>query len=159
MVAEAAAALVVPELAPTRFELSDVEGLSSHLDQHGYVCIRQVVLPEQLAHARDLLWQHLEGKAAVQYEGLRWDRSEPTTWHDFGSYRDGLMVSTAHSDCAWYIRTLPRVLTAFAAAYGDSELVPAFDMMSINRPLTCDAVRVPRLRCSASEHLLFDCFI
>ena len=125
----------VPELTPTRFELSDTEGLSSHLDEHGYVCVRQAVSPEQLDRARELLWRHLEGKGTVQYEGLRWDRSDPATWRDFGhgaggraQYRDGLMVSTANSDCAWYVRTLPGVLGAFAAAYGgDTELVAAFD--------------------------------
>ena len=76
----------VSELTPTRFELSDTEGLSAHLDEHGYVCVRQAVSPEQLDRARELLWQHLEGAAAVQYEGLRWDRSDPATWRDFGSF-------------------------------------------------------------------------
>ena len=46
------------------------------------------------------------------------------------------MVSTANSDCAWYVRTLPGVLGAFAAAYGgDTELVAAFDSEYSTPPL------------------------
>ena len=142
----------VPELTPTRFELSDTEGLSSHLDEHGYVCVRQAVSPEQLDRARELLWQHLEGKGSVQYEGLRWDRSDPSTWCDFGhgvgraQYRDGLMVSTANSDCAWYVRTRPGVLGAFAAAYGgDTELVAAFDSECSDAPTPLPPRRLMRV--------------
>lgn len=96
-------------------------------------CVKEAATPEQLEHARELFWQHLEGndcplqrqtrpgKPGKQTEpleqqewGKRWDRNDCTTWRE--GHGDGLMTSTTHCDAMWYVRTLPGVCGAFAAA-------------------------------------------
>jgi hypothetical protein len=92
------------------------------------------VSPQELERARSLLWQHLATKG--------WERAHPTTWTDFDGYSDGLMPSTQHCDAHWLVRTHPGIVAGFAAAYGTDEVVAAYDMMSINRPVSCGSASV-----------------
>eukprot|EP01045_Picozoa_sp_COSAG04_P000290 COSAG04_NODE_6_length_47123_cov_87.347482_13_plen_178_part_00 len=89
--------------------------------------VRDAATPSELEEARALLWRHLG-------ETHGWRPDEPKSWTDAayeapaaargeggghglgGNPRSGLLGSTVHSDCFWYCRTLPGVLTAFAAA-------------------------------------------
>ena len=136
------------ELAPERLDVSDVEGVRAHLDEHGFACIRGCASAAQLERARGLLWDHLEGR---DQPGLRtsrplgWRRGEPATWRPYpgtgggpqpGHSEAGLMTSTTHCDALWYIRSLPGVLAGFACAFGIGTpgLVCSFDRMSINLP-------------------------
>ena len=53
-------------LDPIRFDVSDVDGLRSHLDEHGYVVVREVLTSVELSTARTLLWEHLEREVGIQ---------------------------------------------------------------------------------------------
>jgi hypothetical protein len=123
-------------------------------------CHRSAALsPEELAHAEDLLWQHLEGteEATQRMSQTRphgWRRGEPATWATGHGERQGssnayLMTSTTHCASMWYVRSRPGVLAAFAAAFGTPELVSLFDVMGLNLPTSSgnrDALRVAATR-------------
>ena len=99
--------------------------------------MKDAATPAELVRARELLWAHLEAQHG-------WKQGRPTTWTDEayafvpgtpgqptshglgGNPKAGLLSSTIHSDCFWYCRTLPGVLSAFATAYGTDDLVTAY---------------------------------
>ena len=100
--------------------------------------MKDAATPAELVRARELLWAHLEAQHG-------WKQGRPTTWTDDayafvpgtrgqptsshglgGNPKAGLLSSTIHSDCFWYCRTLPGVLSAFATAYGTDDLVTAY---------------------------------
>ena len=94
--------------------------------------VRDAATPSELDDARALLWRHLG-------ETHGWRHDDPKSWTDAayeapaagghglgGNPRSGLLGSTVHSDCFWYCRTLPGVLTAFAAACKRSRSLCAF---------------------------------
>ena len=100
--------------------------------------VRDAATSSELEEARALLWRHLG-------ETHGWRQDDPKTWTDAayeapavargegghghglgGNPRSGLLGSTVHSDCFWYCRTLPGVLTAFAAACKRSRSLCAF---------------------------------
>eukprot|EP01052_Picozoa_sp_SAG31_P000064 SAG31_NODE_2_length_46263_cov_45.908043_34_plen_203_part_00 len=132
------------QLEPQRFAVGDAAGIRKSLRQNGYAVVSNAATPPELRQARSLLWEHLE-----QQHG--WLRGQPKTWTDAayeeprqgghglgGNPVSGLLASTVHSDCFWHCRTLPGVLSAFAAAYGTDDLVTAYDNMAVNRPITCE---------------------
>ena len=89
----------------------------------------------ELEHARDLLWKHLEGRDCpnqTQPRPVGWQRGKPETWRE--GHGDGLMTSTTHCDCLWYVRSLAGVVAGFRAAYQEEGIVSAYDRMSINLP-------------------------
>ena len=108
--------------------------------------VKECLNPEELEHARELLWQHLEGRETPQTmppqtdssPGQRrerpvgWDRNDVSTWVE--GHGCGLMTSTAHCDSMWYVRTRVGVNAGFAAAYQENDLTAAFDRMSVNLP-------------------------
>ena len=76
----------IPEVAPIRFDADDVKGFKAHLTEHGCAfaqparchcvcpvcpghvadpacadaCVKEAANAEELEHARELFWQHLE---------------------------------------------------------------------------------------------------
>ena len=133
---------VAVEVQPHVVQLGDHSGIRRSLDDLGYALVRNAATPSELQHARELLLQHLD-------EVHSWKQGQPLTWTDdaYGPTPSGggfphgatagIMTSTCHSDCFWYVRTLPGVLDSFAAAYGTEDLVAAYDNMAINRPASC----------------------
>ena len=105
----------------------------------GFVAIKDVAGEAELDHARGLLWSHLgqhgwiEGQPRT-YTDAAYQAKSLTPNNAGGNVSAGTMGSTAHSDCLWFVRSLPGVLRAYEAAYGTSDLVASFDRMSINRP-------------------------
>lgn len=125
---------VVPEFAPERIDVSDVEAIRASLAEHGYACIKDVASEEELQTARDMLWDHLEGRSEPtmrQPRPVGWRRGEPTTWIE--GHGDGLLTSGTHAPAMWFVRSLPGVVRAFEAAYGEPA-VAAYDRMSVNLP-------------------------
>ncbi len=123
---------VVPEFAPERIDVSDVEAIRASLAEHGYACIKDVASEEELQTARDMLWDHLEGRSEPtmrQPRPVGWRRGEPTTWIE--GHGDGLLTSGTHAPAMWFVRSLPGVVRAFEAAYGEPA-VAAYDRMSVN---------------------------
>jgi len=89
----------------------------------------------------------------AQKRPLGWRRGQPETWLE--GHGDGLMTSTTHCDSMWYVRSRPAVIDAFHAAYGthdDSELVAAFDRMSVNLPVSSGNPAALRVAAATSQH-------
>ena len=83
-------------------------------------CIADVADEQELEHGRDLLWAHIEGRTEPKMRQTRpvgWKRGQPETWKE--GHGDGLMTSGTHCEAMWYVRTLPGVVRAFEAAYGE----------------------------------------
>ena len=145
------AARVVPEFAPERIDVDDVAAIRASLDVHGYACIKEVASEAELQTARDMLWEHLEGRSEPSMRQTRpvgWKRGVPTTWLE--GHGDGLLTSGTHAPAMWFVRSLPGVVRAFEAAYGEPA-VAAYDRMSVNLPVTSGnpaALRVAETRYS-----------
>jgi hypothetical protein len=150
--------LGIPEVSPARLDPADRAGIRAHLEEHGFACVRGCMSQAELDRAQDLLWMHLEGveeasQRMAQKRPIGWRRGQPTTWRE--GHRDGLMTSTTHCNSMWYVRTRPGVINAFHAAYGthrDSELVAAFDRMSVNLPVSSGNPEALRLAAATSQH-------
>ena len=125
------------ELAPPRIDVHDSVAIRASLEKHGFACVRSAVAADELVHARNLLWNFLEGHEAphmTQRRPVGWRRGHPTTWIE--GHGDALMTSTTHNESMWFVRSRPGVLAGFAAAYQvpENQLVADFDRMSINLP-------------------------
>jgi hypothetical protein len=150
--------LGIPEVSPARLDPADRAGIRAHLDEHGFACVRGCMSQPELERAEDLLWMHLEGveeasQRMAQRRPIGWRRGQPATWRE--GHGDGLMTSTTHCDSMWYVRTRPGVINAFHAAYGthhDSELVAAFDRMSVNLPVSSGNPAALRVARATSQH-------
>jgi hypothetical protein len=148
----------IPEVSPARLDPSDRAGIRVHLREHGFACVQGCMSQAELDRAEDLLWRHLEGvEEASQRQAQRrpvgWRRGQPTTW--LQGHGDGLMTSTTHCDSMWYVRSRPGVINAFHAAYGTqhgSELVAAFDRMSVNLPVSSGNPAALRVAAATSQH-------
>ena len=143
---------VLGEVTPPRFRPEDIRGIRAELDEQGFVCIAECLNTDELVYARDLLWQHLEGRECPQMTQIRpvgWKRDDVKTWVE--GHGDGLMTSTCHCDSIWFARTRPGVLKAFQAAYGEAKLTAAFDRMSVNLPTAAGNEGVER-RLAATDH-------
>jgi len=148
----------IPEVSPARLDPSDRAGIRAHLEQHGFACVRGCMSQPELDRAEDLLWRHLEGveeasQRMAQQRPIGWRRGQPTTW--LKGHGDGLMTSTTHCDSMWYVRSRPGVINAFHAAYGthdDSELVAAYDRMSVNLPISSGNPAALRVAAATSIH-------
>lgn len=130
-----------PTLSPTyehveRFEAGSPESLE-HLDEQGYVVIASALTAEQASTALDLTWDYLEDLGT----GIR--RDDPATWHDDRwpvTVHGGIIPSQGigHSAAQWFIRSVPAVKDAFAAIWGDDDLLVSFDGMTLWRPPTIE---------------------
>jgi hypothetical protein len=148
----------IPELSPARLDPSDRAGIRAHLQEHGFACVQGCLSQPELDRAEELLWRHLEGaeeasQRMAQRRPIGWRRGQPTTW--LQGHGDGLMTSTTHCDSMWYVRSRPGVIHAFHAAYGthdDSELVAAYDRMSVNLPVSSGNPAALRVAAATSQH-------
>jgi ectoine hydroxylase-related dioxygenase (phytanoyl-CoA dioxygenase family) len=116
-----------------RFEINDKRWLA-HLDAEGYAVVASVAGEDARESAEDLLWQFLEKHTS-------WRRSKPRTWTDegiepIGSVQNGIVngAGMGQSDFLWYLRTLPKVRSAFAQIWGTDALITSFDGANIFRP-------------------------
>jgi len=119
-----------------RFAAGSKEGVA-YLEEHGYVVIRSALSPEQADHAVQLTWEFLEAL------GTGIDRTDAATWTDDRwpvAVHGGIIPSQGigHSAAQWFIRSVPAVKEAFAAVWGDDDLLVSFDGMALWRPSHVD---------------------
>jgi len=105
----------------------------SDLERDGYAVVRGVLDNTEVIKARELVWDWLEGLGS----GVQ--RDKPDTWVDAawpGDLETGIVTTcgAAHSPAAWYLRTRPRVLDAFASLWGTRDLISSMDCLLLWRP-------------------------
>ena len=122
-------------VAVRRFEPEDDAALA-HLDEEGYVVFRALDASEAEA-AAEKLWDYLEGL------GSGVDRRDPRTWTDDkwppGVGRTGILpwFRVGHCALSWYVRSRPRVATAFRTVWRvppGEPMVASFDGCLAWRP-------------------------
>lgn len=118
-----------------RFDVGD-PALLEHLDEHGYVVIRDVAKPDQIRQAEDHLWEFLSDNAG-------WSRNDPSSWTDTGLAKvssngiaNGIVnkCGAGQSELNWFVRTLPQVRALFQQVWSTSDLVTSYDTFGIFRP-------------------------
>ena len=117
-----------------RFELTDAAGWLDHLEQHGFVVVGAVLADDELERARTLLWEYLETQGML--------RDDPSTWLENypGDPLTGIcpIFGAPQSDFAWFVRSHPNVVEAFASVWGAApeDLITSFDAVNVFRPFT-----------------------
>ena len=101
--------------------------------------------PAEVAQALEHTWTFLEGAGT----GIR--RDDVRTWSDsnwpFGATEGEkratggrrAFLGISHCEAMWYIRGCPGVKAAFAALWGEHDLICSFDAMKLLRPWTHNA--------------------
>eukprot|EP00756_Hemistasia_phaeocysticola_P037138 Hpha_TRINITY_DN16680_c2_g25::TRINITY_DN16680_c2_g25_i1::g.182491::m.182491 len=105
------------------------------LEAEGYVVIKQVADVAAQEQAHSLLWKWIEDVTVGSV-----DPAGVSTWglpqlgnmfRDFGIIN---LYGIGQSRFLWYLRGLPKVKQAFAAAWGEDDLVCSFDGANMFRP-------------------------
>ena len=102
-----------------------------HLRREGYVVVRGVLAnASELAHARELLWEFLEGAGV----GVR--RNAPETWVRSKPNQYGIVWEhgVGQSRLMWFLRTRPRLLRMFELVWQTTDLITSFEGFSTMPP-------------------------
>jgi len=122
-----------PSGPEARFCMDDSSWLD-HLERRGFVVLSGVLDAQDVERAKQLLWEWLET------HGM--SRQDPTSWLDNfpGDKNTGIcpQAGAPHSEFAWYVRSHPRVVAAFAQLWGvdGAQLISSFDAINVFRPFS-----------------------
>lgn len=114
-----------------RFEPSSPE-LLVYLREHGYAVVKSVLSPVDVEKAKTLFSDFLRDQ-------IHAERGKPETFTNFSKIGDkftGIISggNAGHSDCAWFVRTRPRVKQAFANVWKTKDLISSFDGLNAFLP-------------------------
>eukprot|EP00967_Tisochrysis_lutea_P046618 scaffold56645_cov35-Tisochrysis_lutea.AAC.1 len=124
------------------FKLQDVTLWRSHLAEEGFVVLRGVLSPQECEKAVSLIWDWLEGLGS----GLK--RADLASWTKDawpGHQRFGFFTTHGggQSEGAWYVRSRPAVVRAFAGVWGTNALITSLDVPIAWRPWWLDSSWTP----------------
>eukprot|EP01126_Amoeba_proteus_P063418 TRINITY_DN8741_c0_g1_i4.p1 TRINITY_DN8741_c0_g1~~TRINITY_DN8741_c0_g1_i4.p1 ORF type:complete len:286 (+),score=41.29 TRINITY_DN8741_c0_g1_i4:78-935(+) len=108
----------------------DLEGeWPSFLDNNGYVVIKAVADPQQVATAIDLFWKHFEDSKGISRDNM-------DSWKGWKTDRRGIVTNAGVIQCAgaWYVRGLPKVKTAFSRIWQTDDLIVSMDSLILWKP-------------------------
>lgn len=95
----------------------------AHLQEEGYVVIKDVLSVAECTDALEKLWQELEMAPGVS-------RHDPSTWGDNSTFGN----NWGHSDFLWFVRGLPNVRKVWEMIHRTDDLLVSFDGASLYRP-------------------------
>mmetsp|Transcript_43848 Transcript_43848/g.82241 ORF Transcript_43848/g.82241 Transcript_43848/m.82241 type:complete len:449 (+) Transcript_43848:61-1407(+) len=102
----------------------------SHLEQHGYVVLKKIATSEEVALARQMIWDTFEERFDVL-------RDDVSTWTKLGG-GSGPGIFTgwglAQSQGPWFIRSLERAKEAFTQIWGTNDLIASMDALMVWKP-------------------------
>jgi hypothetical protein len=127
-VQEGTCAKLTQEMPNYTFALQDSHLWLQHLSSQGYVVIRQVLSPEEVVVAKDLLWKDFERTS----EGL--SRDDIETWKDGRFSSTGLNAKVAQGAGAWHVRGSAGLKKAFSDIWETSNLIVSMDAVIAWRP-------------------------
>ena len=108
----------------------------AHLEREGFVVLKAVATPTDVADVKDLLFQDIENEFGI-------DRNDPSSWHRWRLPSTGLVASLAQSKGQWHLRGLPRVQNAFRRFWGVNDVITSMDACIIWRPWYAGAKALP----------------
>eukprot|EP01012_Entosiphon_sulcatum_P019039 TRINITY_DN23879_c0_g1_i1.p1 TRINITY_DN23879_c0_g1~~TRINITY_DN23879_c0_g1_i1.p1 ORF type:complete len:311 (-),score=22.07 TRINITY_DN23879_c0_g1_i1:4-936(-) len=117
-----------PALEPPRFALDGA--WRQHLEDHGYVVVRDLLSSDELETADGLFWDWMESHCPL-------DRRLPQSWSNWlGNEAFGLInvKGAAHSDFMWFLRGRPGIYNLFTLLWATSQLLVSFDGFGAFRP-------------------------
>ncbi|MEP4485519.1 MAG: phytanoyl-CoA dioxygenase family protein [Halioglobus sp.] len=119
-----------------RFAAGSKESLD-HLESEGFVVIANALSSVESEKALELTWDYLERL------GTGIDRNDMATWGDdrWPIVTSGGIVPAlgiGHCEAQWFTRSVPSIKQAFAAIWGDDDLLSSFDGMALWRPTDVD---------------------
>ena len=134
-----------PSGATYRFDSWNVNA-KQHLSNQGFVVIKNILKPNEINHAKSLLWEFLND--------LGWDRQDPSTWESRLINQKGIIWGNGagQSLFQWYIRTRPNIVDTFAKVWSSqdiyakkgitfnykTDIITSFDGFSVFRPWYLD---------------------
>jgi len=126
------------------FKFEDVEEWKAALDKEGFAVLRGVLSKKDVDHATGSLWTSLERLGS----GL--NRKDPATWTNEawpGWKQVGFLQTNGlcQSEAAWYVRSHPNVVKAFAEIWGTEDLITSLDVIIAWRPWKKQPSRRPRV--------------
>lgn len=89
------------------FDLDDSVAWKKHLEEQGFVVLRQCLNNEELAASREFLYKDISRVWKLGDEDLKWTSTSKGPSH-------GLLSSLAQSAGAWTVRSSLRIQDAFA---------------------------------------------
>lgn len=125
---DTATATAAPAAESYRFDVED-EGWLDHLSREGYVIIKAVAGPEELARARSLVWDALEATTPAKRDDLG-------SWEAWKLDKRGFSMhgTVTQGEGAWLVRALPGVRRAFEGIWKTADLICSMDQVLIWRP-------------------------
>lgn len=127
-----------------RFSMATVRGQGealAHLQEEGYVVIKDVLNSNECGDALEMLWQELEMAPGVS-------RHDPSTWADDSTFGN----NWGHSDFLWYVRGLPNVRRVWEMIHKTEDLLVSFDGASLYRPWGINPEWCVFYSCPVLEH-------
>ena len=117
-------------LTPELFNLKDTSNWKSHLEQHGYVVISDILETSEYAHifqqfAKD--WNHVSPNFDFKDKKTWTTTNCPMMWAKGMIYASGL----GQSDFMWKLRTNKRILEIWSQVHNTTDLVTSFDGFSV----------------------------
>jgi hypothetical protein len=139
-------------IQPRRHATFDGEA-RSQLAADGYCVIAAALNHAECARALELAWDYVEAASAAQAaleghvvtaSGLPAqcavvERDCAETWTAWPACVEGGILpyfGAGHSQCSWFVRTVPRVRAIFEALWGTPDLISSFDGLLLWRPWT-----------------------
>lgn len=109
------------------FDLADETRWLKHLQDHGFVVLKEVADADQVNEAKSLLWD------AISERHEQVNKQDPDTWN-FRCNAPGIIPWLAQSAGAWAVRGWPGVKNAFAQIWQTEELIVSMDCVILWRP-------------------------
>ncbi len=122
---------------PPRFSCLSPSSLADawrFMDENGFCVIRDVVREDEILHATELLWKHLE-HLPPPFDKIR--RNDVESWNVWpGRATIGMLHehSIGQSEFQWYLRGIPAVKDVFASLWNTRDLLVSFDAAGVFRP-------------------------
>lgn len=125
-----------------RVRVDDIEGARECLREHGVCVFTDAATPDEVEHAKELFWAHLERSTGLGIKRDDIKTMDSHAWWELGFMGSGVVTehSVGHSEFLWYCRQLPGVQRLFRTLWHDEideadpkALVTSFDGCGVAR--------------------------
>lgn len=108
--------------------MNSFSSVAAEITYQGYSVVPYALSSEEVQQATMLAWDHLE----TTYKGS--DRNDVSTWSRLNIDDRGFVNNSHQCEAAWYVRSRPGVVSAFADIWNTRKLVTSMDTMIVWKP-------------------------